>query len=160
MKKNLTIYKLLSCIGITSLILGAAAINVFANENKSMPETINLNIQTNHAEISGLPEDKKSVNNFTHRKHAEEYLPGNSAYAENTFEDSFTCAACHAGTANAEEITGVIAQERLLASLNKSGGPKKLKNYFHGICLNCHKSMKKANMHTGPTKCNDCHSRK
>ena len=39
------------------------------------------------------------------------------------------------------------------------GGPKKLKNYFHGICLSCHKSMKKAKIATGPTKFNHCHKR-
>jgi hypothetical protein len=129
-------------------------------ETTTIPDTINLNAQANHPDIKDLPTDAKSVNNFTHGKHANQYLKGNSAYAAKSFTDEFTCAACHLEAASIEAITDSNPQERVLAALNAKGGPQKLKNYFHDICLSCHKSMKKAAISTGPTTCNDCHSRK
>ena len=151
--------KIVAWIGAASIALCFSAINTSAETQTNFQESINLNIQANHAGIKGLPKDKKSVNNFTHQKHANEYLKGISKHASKPFTDDFTCKACHQGSANRDELMKSIPQERLLEALNSKGGPKKVKNYFHGICLDCHKSMKKAELVTGPTKCNDCHKR-
>ena len=152
--------KTLTFLGITSIMFCFAIPNASADAKTGIPETINLNIQANHAEIAGLPKDKKAVNNFTHQKHATEYLKGNSKYATQLFSDDFTCAACHLDAKKPADLTDSIAQERVVAALATTGGPKNLKKYFHGICLNCHKSMAKSKIATGPTKCNGCHKRK
>lgn len=153
LKKNVTL------LGATALLC-LLSTTVSANNENPVPETINLNIQVNHAGIEGLPKDQKSVNSFTHDKHARKYLKGNSQYSANAFTDEFTCSACHPEAKTVTDLTNSVAQERILAALSGKGGPKEVKNYFHGICLNCHKNMQKAKIATGPTKCTDCHNRK
>jgi hypothetical protein len=130
-----------------------------AQTAKDIPATININTQANRAEIAGLPKDKKHVNSFSHKKHAEIYLKGKSAYSKNPYQDDFTCAACHPGSASRAEILAATPSARLGEALNKNGGPKKLKNYFHNICRACHKKLKKAKINSGPTNCKGCHGR-
>ena len=123
----------------------------------NIPETINLNIQANHASIAGLPKDKKKVNFFSHKKHAATHLLDNSEYLI-PYTNDFTCIACHQGASSPEEIINSQATIRLTTALAIKG-PLKIKNYFHAICLQCHKSMEKAAKTTGPTKCKGCHNR-
>jgi len=151
--------RILPCLGAAVLFVCFTTINAWAG-TMAVPETLNLNMQVNHSDIEGLPKDVKSVNNFSHAKHANQYLKGNSAYAATPFKDDFTCAACHLGSESRESITGSNPRERIMAALNAEGGPQKLKSYFHGICRTCHNNMKKAGIATGPSKCSGCHSRK
>lgn len=146
-------------IGAAAIAMSLSTMNAYGDATNSPPEILTLNVQANHADLEGLPKDKKSVNNFSHRKHAEEYLKGNGGYGAQSFTDAFTCAACHLGATSREEVSGVAPKERLLKALNNKGGPEKLKEYFHGICQSCHKAMAKADKATGPTKCSGCHSR-
>jgi len=125
-----------------------------------MPRTLDINTQANHPGIKGLPKDKKAVKGFSHAAHARKYLAGNAAYSANPFEDDFVCAACHPGKGSVEALSAADPDTRLAEALRKAGGPKKLKNYFHGICRSCHQAMKKAGKATGPTGCKGCHSRK
>ncbi len=127
---------------------------------KDIPQTININTQVNRADIAGLPKDRKHVNSFSHQKHATTYLIGKAKYSSNPYKDGFTCAACHPGDNSRAEILAITPSKRLAAALNKNGGPKKLKNYFHNICRSCHKKLKKAGLASGPTNCKGCHGRK
>ncbi len=127
---------------------------------KEIPKTININTQVNRADIAGLPKDRKHVNSFSHQKHAAIYLQDKAKYSTNPYKDDFTCAACHPDTKSPADILEIAPGKRLAAALNKNGGPKKLKNYFHGICRSCHKKLKKAGLASGPTNCKGCHGRK
>jgi len=126
----------------------------------SLPETIDLNLQQTHPDIAGLPGDKRHVNGFSHKKHAEEYLKGNAQFSANPYDDALTCAACHPGAKSGEAVMAEDSGKRLEAALDAAGGAKKMKNYFHATCLSCHKAMKKAKKATGPTNCKGCHGRK
>jgi len=158
-KQSGKLIRILPCFGAAALLSCLTTANAWA-EPMAIPETLNLNMQVTHSDIEGLPKDAKSVNNFSHSKHANQYLKGNGTYATTAFMDDFTCAACHLGSESVESITNSNPQERILAALSTKGGPQKFKNYFHDICRSCHKNMKKAGITTGPTGCSDCHSRK
>jgi len=127
---------------------------------RDIPPTININTQLNLPGIAGLPKDKKHVNSFSHQKHAETYLKGKAKFSSNPYTDEFTCAACHPGSTSREDLLSASPSTRLGEALNKQGGPKKLKKYFHGICRSCHKKLHKAGLKSGPTNnCKDCHGR-
>ena len=70
------------------------------------------------------------------------------------YSNEFTCAACHIGVTTTEEVQSEAASQRQAEAVEQAGGVKK---YMHGICLDCHKSMKKAKIATGPTSCKGCH---
>lgn len=123
------------------------------------PEVIDLNAQQKFQQIVGLPADKKSVKSFSHAEHATTYLTGRSAYAAKPYPADFTCQACHQAFTEQEALLNSAPEARLAAALDANGGASNLKNYFHAICLECHKSMKKAAITSGPTACNGCHNR-
>ncbi len=148
----------MSCaIALASLAILTGATGSIA-ETTALPDPVTINTQSLITELEGMPKDKKSVNSFTHAKHATTYLIGNSKYTK-PYSDDFTCLACHPGTTSPEQIAATPPAARLTAALEINGGPKKLKKYFHGICLTCHKAMKKENKATGPTSCKGCHKR-
>lgn len=130
-----------------------------AETGRTAPETIDLNAQANFPAMAGLPADKKSVKSFSHAAHASRYLKGNAAYAAAPFQDDFTCKACHQAYGAEEELLIAAPEARLATALETQGGAGNLKNYFHSICLQCHKNMKKAAIATGPTDCKGCHNR-
>jgi hypothetical protein len=142
-----------------SLVLSACLISMPVLAEVKIKEKLNINMQKKCSSIKGLPKDIKKVKDFRHKAHAEKYLKGNSKYSTVPYEDSFSCKACHASYASPEEITRKKPCERLGKRLNDAGGPKKLKQVFHNICLKCHKNMAKADKKTGPVKCNGCHKR-
>ena len=150
--------KLFNCLALAAIFLTPQTGNT--TQIKTIPEVLNLNTQVNYADIAGLPKDKKHVNAFNHKKHAELYLKGKAKFSSNPYVDNFTCAACHPGAANQKEILTSSPSAELKAALNKNGGPGQIKNYFHNICRSCHKKMKKAGMASGPTNCKGCHGRK
>lgn len=123
-----------------------------------VPETLDINIQTSCPDIPELSEDKKMVTGFSHKLHAEKYLPGKSAAAGMEYTDDFTCAACHSGAQSREELTGADRCQRLTEEVATWGGGKKYKNGMHGLCKDCHKNLEKAGQATGPTKCKECHT--
>lgn len=125
-------------------------------------ETMDINVQEMCPSMQGLPEDKKSVKGFSHAAHANKYLKGNAKYAGSSFEDTFTCKACHGSYETSEEICNESVSGRcksLAKKLDAAGGPQKLKAVFHDMCLKCHKNMKKDGKKTGPVKCNECHKK-
>ena len=150
--------KLFNCLALGAIFLAPQIGN--ANQTKAMPEILNLNTQVNYADIVGLPKDKKHVNAFSHKKHAELYLKGKSKFSSTPYQDNFTCVACHPGTTSREEILTASPSVELSAALSKNGAPKQIKKYFHNTCLNCHKKIKKAGIASGPTNCKGCHGRK
>ena len=150
--------KLFHYLALGAIFLAPQAAN--AGQINSMPKILNLNAQANYTDIAGLPKDKKHVNSFRHQKHAEVYLKGMAKFSQNPYQDAFTCAACHPGASSRQELLSTPPGAELSAALNKKGGPGQLRNYFHNICRNCHKKMKKAGLATGPTNCKGCHGRK
>jgi hypothetical protein len=56
--------------------------------------------------------------------------------------------------ASAEDIGTPAALQRQVEAVTEAGG---VKNYMHGLCLDCHQSMKKEAIATGPTTCAGCH---
>jgi len=143
-----------------ALILLSQSPLVFASDSQEVPDKVDINIQTICPDITDLPLDKKNMTGFSHRDHAEKYLPGNSAFAAHSFKDEFTCGACHSGIANAKEMSEEKACDRLSKAIEAGGGGKNYKKYMHNICLSCHKNMKAAEKTTGPTSCKDCHPKK
>jgi hypothetical protein len=133
---------------------------VFASDSQEVPDKVDINIQTICPDITDLPLDKKNMTGFSHRDHAEKYLPGNSEFAAHPYKDEFTCGACHSGIANEKEMSEGKVCDRLSKAIEEGGGGKNYKKYMHGICLTCHKNMKAAEKKTGPTSCKDCHPKK
>ncbi len=123
-----------------------------------IPEKIDINIQATCPDIAGIKADKKKVTAFTHALHAEKYLKGKSAYSSTPYTDEFTCAACHVGAKAAPDITGTDKCDRQTTVISGAGGGKDYKKQMHGMCIDCHKKMKKATETTGPTKCKACHT--
>ena len=143
-----------------ALILLSQSPLVFASDSQKIPDKVDINIQTICPDITNLPLDKKNMTGFSHRDHAEKYLPGNSEFAAHPYEDAFTCAACHTGIADAKGIAEEKVCDRLSTAIEAGGGGENYKKYMHNTCLTCHKNMKKAEKTTGPTSCKDCHPKK
>ena len=118
-----------------------------------MPETLTLNLQERCPDVGKAGKDAKKVVNFSHKRHAAEYLPGNAAYSATPYTDAFTCVACHAGAEKPEAIQAGAACGRVEA------GTPDVKKTYHGLCLDCHKNMAKAGKKTGPESCKECHER-
>ncbi len=131
---------------------------LLAADQEKIPDTIDINIQATCADLPGIGKDKKEVKGFKHTAHAE-YVKGNQEFSDKPYTDDFTCAACHTGATDQAAITGQPPCDRLGNAVSANGGGKKYKNFIHGICLNCHKKMKKAKKTTGPTSCKQCHGK-
>ena len=160
-RKKTAHHKLISRINCGTLGALLIAGNVYAaSAAYAIPEKITINSQANQAAIASLPKDSKDVKDFSHLKHTEIYLKGQAEFSSVPFTDDFTCSACHLGAASSDQINNIPAAERLSQSLDQAGGPQNLKKYYHDICLNCHKAMKKAQKTTGPSSCKGCHLQK
>jgi len=155
-------------VGLASVLLAAQASSAEEQVNPAAQQsasdaiaeenaTFNLDMQKNHADVGGLPADKKSVQNFLHKKHAAEYIVGNSEYSAFKFEDSFTCKACHHKAGKPEEVKSCFNCKDLGVMADSVGGFEKIKEIFHKTCKACHKSMADAGKTTGPTSCKGCH---
>lgn len=158
LKQNL--FKLiLPAAGVAALFI-ALPNTLPAEESKQViPDKLEINIQAVCQDLPGLDADKKKVGDFSHALHAQKFILGKSGYHSTTYADEFTCAACHTGATSPEEIAEVDRCERIGLTLEASGGAKEYKKQMHAMCIDCHKSMNKAGEKTGPTKCNDCHSK-
>ena len=121
------------------------------SEAAGPPEFVDINIQKACPDIKGLKKDIKSVSHFSHKAHIE---------AMEKDGKGFICAACHHGAKSEADIIGADRCRRIEKELDAAGGPSKLKDYFHGQCLKCHKDLKKDNKPAGPTSCKGCHGRK
>ncbi len=149
--------RFLAVIGGFALMV---AVPMVSAQARGIPQVININTQANMASIKGLPKDRKHVNSFSHAQHAKAYLKGKEKYSTYPYTDAFTCSACHPGAKSAEALLAADPAATLSAALDKVGGPRKLMKYFHNICRQCHKKLKKAGIAGGPTNCNGCHGRK
>ena len=127
------------------------------SQSAGIPETVDINLQQQCPSIKGLPADKKQVKDFTHSKHATEYLKGKAKFSKYEYTDEFTCTACHTTAASPQAVTkdGICASVE--TELEKAGGPKKMAGFYHNTCKSCHSAMKKADEKTGPTGCKGCH---
>ena len=120
-----------------------------------IPESVDINLQAANPSISITSKDRKTVPAFSHAKHAVTILKNNSSHAGRTYDEDFTCSACHPGVARGEAMHSEAAKQRQAEEVKSAGG---VKNYMHGLCRDCHKSMKKAELTTGPTSCKGCHN--
>lgn len=157
-------FRLQTLIGLTcaATILMSGQTGAKAGEHprkQTMPEKIEVNIQAACPQIADLEQDKKKVNDFNHKLHAEKYLIGKEVYSTNPYSDSFTCSACHLGSPNEQSIIGGDKCERLSSVIEKSGGAKKYKQTMHAICQDCHKKAQNAGDKSGPVKCSECHTK-
>jgi hypothetical protein len=163
-KKSRTLYRWGAIVAGALLLSSLFAVGprgVIASEGQAeakVPETITINIQSVCDSLPGIKKDMKSVKDFTHRTHAQEYLMGNSEFSAAPYEDSFTCAGCHAGAGSKEELLQADTCQRVAQELEAAGGAGNLKKYFHDGCLGCHKKMTEAGKETGPVKCKGCHT--
>ncbi len=121
----------------------------------AMPDSVDINLQESYPALAETAKDTKSAPAFSHGKHAEIFLKNNSSHAGTPYTDQFTCVACHAGVSDAGEIGTETARQKQITAVQAAGS---VKNYMHGICLDCHRSMKKATATSGPTSCKACHS--
>lgn len=119
------------------------------------PESLDINLQASSPQLATTNKDRKMVPGFSHAEHATKFLLNNSNHARRTYDDKFTCAACHPGVKSARDIRSGSGKQAQIDAVNQAGGVKK---YMHGLCLTCHKSMKKAKVTTGPTTCKGCHA--
>lgn len=126
-----------------------------ASQAENIPESVDINLQASNPPIGMTSQNSKTVPGFSHAKHATTILPGNSGHAGRPYDDQFTCTACHPGVKSADDILSQASKERQAEAVDGAGGVKK---YMHGLCLDCHKSMKKAELATGPTSCKGCHN--
>jgi hypothetical protein len=143
------------CLFTTVIAVAYGAGEIQPGEEVS--ETVDINTQDRCPSISGLPQDSKAVKGFSHRLHAEKYLKGSHG-VYGTREGEFVCAVCHPGAKSPQEISGESACDRLSVRLSETGGPQNLKNYFHDMCMACHKDTGQAGQKTGPVKCKGCHA--
>ena len=141
------------------IVLSVAALSVvflFAivyATTATCPETMTM-------ESKLFPKHKKTLVNFTHKKHNIDYkIPCADCHhvikdGKNTWKEGDEvkkCDACHS---------------EAKAPKAKEGEPKlskaeKIKTYYysaiHENCAGCHKELKKAAKPTGPTTCAKCH---
>jgi hypothetical protein len=126
------------------------------DEQFKIPEIIEINTQKHCSEIT-TKKDSQKVSSFFHLEHERKYIPENSEFTNSEITKKNSCYACHQGVKSKQEIMIIPKCDRLKKQIKTSGGVKK---YFHTICLDCHKKMKKAGKKTGPKKCNGCHKRR
>ncbi len=88
--------KIFCSLALCAILSSPASSN--AAQTQGIPQTIDINTQTNQADIAGLPEDKKYVNSFSHQKHMNTYLKGKAKFSQYPYTDEFTCTACHPGS--------------------------------------------------------------
>lgn len=112
-----------------------------------IPESVDINLQTANPALQAAHKDSKTVPGFSHAKHIAAMAAGPN--------DNSVCTTCHAGVATAEDIGTPAAKQRQVEAVEAAGG---VKNYMHGLCLDCHKNMKKDGIATGPTTCAGCHN--
>lgn len=155
-KNSTTMKKTLKGAALTLTAFMLFQAPLLAADQANTPETIDINIQATCPELPDIAKDKKEVKNFKHAAHAE-YLKGNQQFSAHPYTDDFTCAACHLGAGNQAAIVSQPACDRLGNTINANGGGKNYKKFIHGICVSCHKQMKKAKKATGPTSCKKCH---
>ncbi len=144
------------CVGLVAIFLAVMSSQVLAVETgtasiEGPPEYVDINIQKSCPDLKGLKKDLKAVNHFSHKAHIE---------ALKKEGKGFVCATCHHGAKTEADILKADRCKRIQQELDATGGPGKLKDHFHGICLKCHKKLKKEHKATGPTSCRGCHSRK
>ncbi len=132
------------------------------------PEKIDINAQKQYPDIVSH-KDKKSLKDFPHHKHQDEFLKGNSKYAKFKYTDDYTCAACHHTSKAGEQPVACLKCKdlnKMIDKVSKGKGIKKFQNMYHINCRDaCHAAMQKAGKKTGPSKkgggkCKGCHSRK
>lgn len=161
-RRQKKMYRLIGTVAAAAMLLTLPA-GLSAGEEKqaaAMTEKVTINIQASCPQIAGLEQDKKEVKEFSHKLHAEKYLPGRSAFAASPYSDEFTCVACHTGAQSKEGLLAADKCERLTAAVEAGGGPKNYKQTMHAICQECHKKMQKAGEKAaGPTKCAECHGK-
>lgn len=143
-KSLLTAAFLVAGLSMSSACLAAA-----------MPDSVDINLQESYPALTETSKDTKNAPAFSHGRHAEIFLKNNSSHAGTPYTDQFTCVACHAGVTEVEEIGTEAARQKQIMAVQAAGT---VKNYMHGICLDCHRSMKKAAAPSGPTSCKACHS--
>ncbi len=124
---------------------------------REIPETVDINVQKSHPERADLPADTKAVKGFSHRRHAEEYLPGRAGLGPFPYNEGFTCAACHHTARTPEEAGSCWSCKDVDRMLEAVGGPRRFKGIYHGTCRACHRAMEKAGEASGPTRCRGCH---
>ncbi|MBI5559250.1 MAG: cytochrome c3 family protein [Deltaproteobacteria bacterium] len=158
---NKNLRGLLVAGGTVAMLLVAPGTLFAAGESRTgqMPEKTDINIQASCPQITDAGPDSKEVKGFSHKFHAEKYLPGKSGFSANPYPDAFTCGACHAGATSREEITAADQCRRLAAALKASGTGKDYRQIMHATCQECHKNMEKAGETSGPVKCNECHGK-
>lgn len=122
-----------------------------------IPASVDINLQVSNPLLTSSSKDTKHVPAFSHAKHATAILQNNSAHAGRAFDEQLTCKACHPGVASPEEVVTQATKERQAKEVTEAGSIKK---YMHSLCLDCHKSLKKAALVTGPTSCSGCHNPK
>ncbi|MBU0682192.1 MAG: cytochrome c family protein [Proteobacteria bacterium] len=122
-----------------------------------IPEKVDINLQASNPALSETYKDSKSVPGFSHAKHATILLKENSAHVGRIYDNQSSCTACHAGVESGEDIQSEATKQKQRAGVNDAGG---VKNYMHALCLECHKSLKKEGLTTGPTSCSGCHTQK
>ena len=143
-----------------ALLLLAQSPAIFASDCPDIPDKVDINLQAICPDIPDMPLDKKNMTGFSHRDHAEKYLPGNSEFAARPYKDEFTCGACHPGIAKAKGMSKEKVCDRLSKAIENGGGLKNYKKFMHNTCITCHKNMKAAEKATGPTSCKKCHPKK
>ncbi len=141
-----------SFLATTTLLFGISTC-CFASGSE-IPELVDINLQSSSPALSSNTKDIKNVPNFSHAKHAVTFLKNNNSFSSKAYDNQFTCTACHEGVKENKDVLSEVTKENQAKAVGEAGGIKK---YMHGVCLKCHKSMKKAKLTTGPTSCKGCH---
>ncbi len=135
------------------IILGGLSTSSLAGE---IPEYVDINLQASNPALASTTKDRKNVPGFTHAKHATLFVKNNKGHAAAiTSPEQSTCVACHEGVGSGEDLPSVETKKRQFEAVTAAGGIKK---YMHALCVDCHKSMKKEAIATGPTSCKGCHN--
>jgi hypothetical protein len=123
----------------------------------AIPDIVDINLQKTNPALTAISKDSKTVPGFQHAKHATTILEENSGHAGRTYNEKFSCTTCHAGVERPEDIGSEAAKLSQVAEVTAAGS---VKNYMHGLCLECHKTLKSNGLTTGPTSCSGCHNPK
>jgi hypothetical protein len=147
MKRNVST----SFLSAAILLLGCSTSSLALD----IPEQVDINLQSSNPSLQTLGKDSKTVPAFSHAKHAGTILQNHSSHVSRSYDEQFSCTACHPGAESAETVHSEAAQQKQVKEVESAGSVKK---YMHALCLDCHKSMKKAELATGPTSCRGCHN--
>lgn len=128
-----------------SLITGALLTIGVNGQGQTIPDKVDINLQQSNPALASQWEDRKEVKQFTHLAHI-------TILEKNTDEN--VCQICHT-----EEIeqTATMTNDRKIKQQEAVALAGGIKEYMHGKCVTCHKTMKKENAVTGPTSCKGCH---